>query len=264
MCDDEVADLYLLSTASMDQGAEESPLPAARCVVVGSTHIEEQLVSGGSRPEGSDGGLPPRCALAEALGFTLPPLVLAFFLSPCEPSVELHPEHIVRTVEMTIEAVAEWAALADEDALLLFRPHPRTDAALNASLEACCGGELPRLSVCYDTARRAANASVIHAANLTLSLGSAVATESICFGVPHVFVQFGWPASNAFLDANYAWLDVPRVSSVEGASGALAALTGVPGGTDSSSSPLVQMQGALRESAMGSLERAWGALNMLR
>ena len=106
-----------------------------------------------------------------------------------------------------------------------------------------------------------ANDAVIRASNLTLSLGSTVATESIINQVPHAFVQLGWPASDAFLDANYAWLAVPRISVADGASEALAAL--VTADSSAASAPLSQMRRALEESAMGSEERAWSALRAL-
>ena len=105
------------------------------------------------------------------------------------------------------------------------------------------------------------NGAAIRAAELTLSVGSTVATESIVHGVPHAFVQLGWHASDAFLDANYAWLAVPRISVADGASDALAAL--VTADSSAAAAPLSQMRRALEESAMGSEERAWSALRAL-
>jgi len=256
---DEIADLYLLGAGSM-RLSDTTPPVAGTAVPVGSTHIEQLLASSGTLPADAAGAA--RGVLETGLGCAVPPRVVTFFLSPREPSLRLQAEDVERCVELTIEALAAWAT--GPRTLLLLRPHPRTDTSLHARLETLCSREAPpHLEVLYDRERRGgANDAVIRASDVTLSLGSTVATESIVNHVPHAFVQLGWPHSDAFLDTNYAWLDVPRISDVEAASESLAALAGAApnGAKDATSSPLAQMRRGLEEAAVGSIERAWGAL----
>jgi hypothetical protein len=224
--------------------------------------------------------------------------VIAFFLAPEELTINLSRKDVTSLLRHSGEGIIEVLAgdasgisaaaavttttttpTTTTTTLFVARTHPRTDPELLKMLVDTCnalnlranqrdgvrfqaildhGGAHKDIVHGCTIKNRADNPLMIRASSLTLSFGSTMAIESICFGVAHAFVQLGWAPSDAFLDENYGWLDIPRIHDPAQFKELLSAGGGCGGGGNGEAGvPLAVMKRALEKMALGSAKRAW-------